>query len=168
MISNMWQVPFYFLHISILVYPVLSTTIIKIFLDLEIYNHVVLCNTGVKDTDLDQIASISYKYEITIETDECLNMLIYSELSNALIYFDEPELSQIERLVNQRGAQKALDSNTWLIKTSNKSRQLSDYFKNSSLRFGLWVNIFLAKTNGNDILLFQGNGIGTKTLQAKV
>ena len=77
-------------------------------------------------------------------------------------------LSQIERLVNQRGAQKALNSNTWLIKTSNKSRQLSDYFKNSSLRFGLWVNIFLAKTYGNDILLFQGNGIGTKTLQTKV
>ena len=97
MISNMWQVPFHFLLISILVYPVLSTTIIKIFLDLEIYNHVVLCNIGVKDIDLDQIASISYKYEITVETDECLNMFIYAELNNALIYFDEPELSRIER-----------------------------------------------------------------------
>ena len=95
MISNMWQVPFYFLLIS--VYPVLSTTIIEIFLDLETYNHVVLCNTGVKDTALDQIASISYKYEITVETDECLNMFIYAEINNALIYFDEPELSRIER-----------------------------------------------------------------------
>ena len=72
----MWQVPFYFLLISILVYPVINTTIIKRFLDLEIYNHVVLCNTGVKDTDLDQITSMSYKYEITFETDECLNIYL--------------------------------------------------------------------------------------------
>ena len=136
-----------------------SKNVFEHFLSLERFDHLVMGEFDLGDETLQEIIDTSYNYNIFLGTWN--NSGIPIDIHNALIYLDDPNANEVGVLLNQRGSQKALTSNTWLIHTEKYDlTQMQDYFTNSQLRIGLNAKIFFERKAEEDHVLYQALGEG--------
>ena len=146
-----------------------STNIIETFLKVEFYDHLITCDSDLINDELSfEILEISNKYQADIEIWDCSNSTITLDTNNALIFLNDPEPTVIANLLNQKGSQRTLKSNTWLIHTKDETKEIKDYFITNGLKIGLNANIFMVKGMGENMSLYQGFGDGTMRPQTKV
>ena len=89
---------------------------------------------------------------------------------NALFVFLEPSFDDMKNLLNQKGAQKSLYTNTWLIHVERSIHNVSRYFQKSNLRIGLNGKLFFATNHvlQDEPKLIQIIGTGLKMSQYEV
>ena len=89
---------------------------IEYFLELDLYDHLVICNYDIQDVKLSEILEISQKYNTFLVKWNCsLRINKAFDIENALIYLHLPEINEFTNLLNKKGAQRSLEFNTWLI-----------------------------------------------------
>ena len=136
-----------------------SKNVFEHFLAVERFDHLVIGEFDLGDETLQEILDTSYNYNIFLGT--CNSSGIPIDIYNALIYLDDTNANEVGNLLNQRGSQKALTSNTWVIHTEkNDLSQMQDYFTNNELRIGLNANMFSAKKSEKSHILYQALGEG--------
>ena len=146
-----------------------STNIIETFLKVGLYDHLITCDSNLINDEFNfEILEHSNKYQVDIEMWDCSNITITLDTNNALIFLNDPQPTVLANLLNQKGSQRTLKSNTWLIHTKDETKQLKDYFIANSLKIGLNANIFMVKGMRENISLYQGLGDGTIRPQSKV
>ena len=137
--------------------------IIEHFLESKSYNYLVLFNYDYQDIDLIEILEVSQKYETYLEKWNCSDKVV--DTNNALIFLHSPRTYEVTNLFNQKGAQRSLEFNTWLIHSNDET---IDYFAGNNLRIGLNANFYIVKQSGSNFQLHQAMGMATTKPQIKV
>ena len=121
----------------------------------------------VLDQDLEDILQVSDQYSLPVNI---WNGSLITTDDNALFVFLEPTFDDIENLLNQKGAQNSLYTNTWLIHVERSIYNVSRYFQNSNLRIGLNAKLFFATNHvlQDEPELIQIIGTGLKMSQYEV
>ena len=146
--------------------PINARSVIQYFLQLQMYHHMIICDSSLNDETLVEIIENSNDQKLYVQRLDCFRGI--KKINNALIVLNDPQPGLVANLLNQNGAQKSLTSNTWLIHSKVETNDLSDYFKKNKLRLGINAKIFIAKESGEDVLLYQALGIATISPEIKV
>ena len=103
------------------------------------YKTLAICGS-ITDQDYTSLQDISDQNLIYVKYWNCCQM-VYEH--NTLMIFVEPNVKDLEIILNQSGAQNCLHTNTWLIFHDDMVFDMRRPFGNSQFRIGLNAKIFL-------------------------
>ena len=103
------------------------------------YKTIAVCG-NIIDQDYASLQDISDQNMIYLKYWNCSQMV---NEHNALMIFVEPNLKDLETILNQSGAQKCLHVNTWLIFHDDMVFDMNWAIGRRKLRIGLNAKIFL-------------------------
>ena len=103
------------------------------------YKTLAICG-NISDQDYKYLQDISDQNMIYVKYWNCSQM-VYEH--NTLMIFVEPNVKDLETVLNQSGAQNCLHTNTWLIFHDDMVFDMNWAIGRSQLRIGLNAKIFL-------------------------
>ena len=103
------------------------------------YKTIAICG-NITDQDYKSLIDISDQNMIHMKYWNCSQM-VYEH--NTLMIFVEPNVKDLETVLNQSGAQNCLHTNTWLIFHDDMVFDMNWAIGRSQLRIGLNAKIFL-------------------------